>query len=110
MLAVAILASSGDKKALDELHRNLHDEQWQVSTLRALRTVHIAELTDEIVEIVGSIGNHKFSDSVIYDGIVALGLVPSKSSQTQAAADSLLKSLRVLQEYPWYEAHSDPRP
>ena len=83
MLAVAILASLGDRGALAEMHGKLRDEPWQVSALRALRTVSIPELIDDVLEIVNSIGNRRFSDDVIYDGIVALGHIartPSAST------------------------------
>ena len=108
MLAVAILASLGDKTQMDEMRRKLRDGPWQVSTLRALRTVPISDLTEEVVELVRSIATGRISDAaahVLYDGIVALGSIPKTSLQRQAAADALLIALKFCRDHPWHDGH-----
>ena len=105
MLAVAILASLGDREAMDEMHRKFDEESWQVSTLRALRTVPIVELTDDVVEIVSSIGTGRFSDGVTYDAIVALGRIARSPSEKQTAAEALLTALKFCRKHPWYDGH-----
>ena len=105
MLAVAILASLGDREGMDEIRRKLDEQSWQVSSLRALRTVPISDLTEDVVEIVSSIGTRRFNDDVTYDAIAALGHIPRTPSEKQAAAEALLTALKFCRKHPWYDGH-----
>lgn len=101
MLAIAILASQGDKRALKEIRSNLEDEFWQVSTLRALRTVPIEEVADQVVSIAREIGTGKYGEDVIYDAIVALGYFSSTWPQAEDAEEALLTSIKFCREHSW---------
>jgi HEAT repeat protein len=101
MLAVAILASQGDDQALEEMRRKLEDEFWQVSTLRALRTVPIEEVADQVVSIAREIGTSKYKEDVIYDAIVALGHFQSTWPQVEDAAEVLLTSIKYCRKRSW---------
>ena len=101
MLAIAILASQGDKRALKEIHSNLEDEFWQVSTLRALRTVPIEEVADQVVSIAREIGTGEYGEDVIYDAIVALGYFSSAWPQAEDAEEALLTSIKFCREHSW---------
>jgi HEAT repeat protein len=101
MLAVAILASQGDDQALDELRANLGDEFWQVSTLRALRTVPVEEVADQVVSIARGVGTDKYRDDVVYDAIVALGRFASTWTQAEDATEVLLASIRYCRRHSW---------
>jgi hypothetical protein len=105
MLAVAILASQGDDQALQEMRSKLEPDFeegfWHVSTLRALRTVPIEEMADQVVSIARKVGTGEYGEDVIYDAIVALGCFPSTWPQVEDAAEVLLTSIKYCRTRSW---------
>ncbi len=84
-LAVAILASKGDRASMQEIEDGLEDTASQWATLRALRIVPIPATVKSLCEIVDG---GEYSDET-YDAIVALGQVPSTSPYAESAARTL---------------------
>jgi hypothetical protein len=101
MLAVALLAREGDQQALEEIRNKLYDDLWAVSTLRALRTVPIEEVIDQVVDIAGKVGTGECDDDVIYDAVVAIGYIPNAWPQAQKAADVLLTVVKYCRDHGW---------
>jgi HEAT repeat protein len=96
-LAVAILASGGDEKAMKEIHNGLQekDATLQLATLRALRFVCIPETLKRLFEIVQEVNHFETT----YDAIVALGQVPKTSRYAESVAQTLMNFVVNHRQY-----------
>jgi hypothetical protein len=92
MLAVAILASNGDPNALEEMKQKLHEKTWHVATLRALRTIPIEELVNQVLEMA------RKGD---YDAVVALGYIPNTWPEVSDAAEVLWSVIKGCHKHHW---------
>ena len=94
-LALAILASKGDPKALQEITGKV--SEW--ATMRALRVVPIGGTVTGLCEIV----ERAAYEDATYEAIVALGQTPPTSSRADRAARSLGLFVATVRPYPRFD-------
>jgi HEAT repeat protein len=97
MLGLAYLASTGDRKAQDEIRQNLSNKQLQWSVLRALRVVPLQSTVATLCEIVE---RGAYVDET-YDAIIALGRLPSTSPRALRAVQALSTAIVSMRGTPW---------
>jgi hypothetical protein len=102
-LAMAILASEGDRQYLDAIQTSLTsgDEEAQWATLRALRIVPIINTT--IIRRMCEVVNEGAYSDITHDSIVALSQIPSSAQQAEQIAQTLANYITSFR-WPMYDS------
>ena len=109
-LAKAILAGAGDQSCAEEIKQALNDgsgkaaaesNRWAV--LRALRFVNLPFAVEPVAEIVNNAARKLTFSDVTFDAIVALGNVPSDSSEANVAANALINIITRSRDFQFWD-------
>jgi HEAT repeat protein len=98
-LALAFLASKGDRAAQEKIKENFANEQYQWHALRALRVIPLRFASPRLCELVEKA---EYSDET-YDAIIALGRLSNEASQALPAAQALTTAVSKMRGKPWLD-------
>jgi HEAT repeat protein len=98
-LALAFLASKGNRAALAEIKDDFAKGQRRWEILRALRIVPLRFAGQTLCGIVE---NAEYSDET-YDAILALGRLTNESLQPVPAAQALSSAIATMRGKPWHD-------